>query len=332
MGEMRCPRGRSDRGAALLMVLMMVSVMSVTVMTMADALLLSVRRTANVAAVERATWYALGAEELAGSLIARSLADDPGLTRLSTQEARSGAVFPIPGGLITAVLRDGSNCFNLNSVVRGGGLSHTASEEGMASYTTFLRALGVPGGEASRLTAALVDWIDQDTSTRNGGAEDVDYSLRDPSHRSGAALLADVSELRAIVGYEANLYQLLRTLTCARPTVTPSPLNVNSMGAEDEIFLHAALDGLVSLEQARKVIADRPPGGYNDAAQVLEHPVIKAVRLTPRMEQQIAVTSSVFDVTITVVQDEAYVALRSTLQVSPDGRVNVMYRRFGDVQ
>src|SRR5690606_39757620 len=83
--------------------------------------------------------------------------------------------------------------------------------------------------QAQGMADALADWIDSDDQRAPLGAEDRSYAARADGYRTGATLLAEPSELRAIRGYDAVAYARLRPHVCALPVGGPSPVNVNAL-------------------------------------------------------------------------------------------------------
>src|SRR5262249_5974438 len=122
----------------------------------------------------------------------------------------------------------------------------------MAAYQRLLAALGVSQGEASRLTAALVDWIDLDrVPVSADGAEDDWYGRQTPVRLPPNAALTDVDELTQVRGYGVELVNRLRPFVAALPSA--APLNVNT--AEPEVLV-AMLPGL-RIDAARVLVAQR---------------------------------------------------------------------------
>src|SRR5690606_28884822 len=197
-------------GVALLTVLLLVAVMAVLVMGMLDDIRFGLRRASNAQAMAQAQWYAQGAEALAMARIDQLSRRTGGRPVLPDALDGQPLVFPIEHGLLSARLSDAGTCFNLNSVVEGTGELWQRREAGSAQFAALLRALDVPRQQADGLVDALVDWIDSSQSPGPAGAEDMMYLARDPAYRSSGALLAEVTELRAIAGFDDAVYRRLR--------------------------------------------------------------------------------------------------------------------------
>lgn len=359
-------RGRArdgQRGAALVQVLLLVTVMSAIAVAMSEDLLFAAKRGQNVRAAEQAVWYALGGEELAAPLISQALEADPNLTMLTEPFSQ---VFPLEGGFIEIHVRDGANCFNVNTLLprAHGGQEDGAGGDGVSGEDVLtndgtgddgvsdagaplsaeeraevskralgllLLDIGVPRGDARRIVGGVTDWIDADGLPTQGGAETFDYSLLEPAYRASNQPMVDLSELRAVAGVDQALYLGMRPFLCARAPDLPTPLNVNTLQAGQAVLLHAALDGQISVEDARSVLEQRPAAGFADTDAVWDTGALADLDRTA-FPRSFGVTSSLFEVTIFVVYQSAYVELRSTLKVeSVSGEVKLIQRRFGAV-
>ncbi len=322
------PRASDERGAALLMVLLIVAVMSVTAITVTQDLRFALRRTQTVTDSEQATWYALGAEELVSQLIAEANMQDPSMMILNSDEVRNGLVFPISGGVITATVQDQQNCFNINSLVDPGEDSAGINTGAAKSLQLLLTDIGLGANEARALTNAIADWVDENGSPLSGGAEDFDYALFDPPYRAANTLMVDLSELRAVAGMTETSYKAARPFLCARADQERSILNMNTLREDQAVLLHATLEGLISVQDARAIVASRPEEGFEDVAEVWEAPEL-VEQQTEGMTDRLDIRSSLFEVSATVVYKNAYVELRSTLEANGSGAARVISRRFG---
>src|SRR3546814_3410516 len=99
---------------------------------------------------------------------------------------------------------------------------------------------------------SLVDWIDSDQAPGPAGAEDASYLVRDPAYRTGGALLAEVTELRAISGFDDAIYRRLRPYVCALPSAALSPINLNALDEDDAALLAMLTDGELTPEAVQR--------------------------------------------------------------------------------
>ncbi len=253
----------SERGAALLTVLMLVSVMAVLSASALERLRISTRLAANAGAIDQARAYGLAAEQIALARITTLVEADPARTPSTGWQDRETDL-PLPGGGAVAVVRDGGNCFNLNSVVTGQiGQSLLARPVGIIQFEALMQGLGVGQGEAMKVAASLADWIDSDQAERPNGAEDAVYAGSASPYRTADTLIADPSELRAVAGVTPELYERVRPWVCALPASDLSPLNVNTLTPEQAPLLAMLLPSKLTPDAARALIQRRPPGGWD---------------------------------------------------------------------
>jgi general secretion pathway protein K len=131
------------------------------------------------------------------------------------------------GITIRGQLIDLQGRFNINS------LAETAEQTGSptakvltASQMRFIRLLqtldieDIGVSEATALTEAVTDWLDDDNNVSGfGGAEDDYYADQTPPSRAANKLAADISELRMVKGMTEEIYRALA------PHITVWPLN-----------------------------------------------------------------------------------------------------------
>lgn len=319
-----------EKGVALLVVLLLVTVLSTMAIAMTDDIRFAVRRTANLRMNEQAQWYARGSETLARQVLTRSWKAAPNRSTLRDPWAAQGVSFSIDGGSITGRINDAGNCFNLNSIVMDGPKGeYLRRDEGRVSYERLLTALDIPPDIAAGLAGALIDWIDSNSVPSAQGAEDEAYVRRDPSYRTAGALMAEPSELRAVAGYTEELYQRLRSLVCALPTTDPSQINVNTLTEFDAPLLVMVTNGALRGPEARRAVAARPEGGYGSVDEFLAQDLFAGLDLEPAARGQLAVRTRYFLAESQVRYHDARVIMSSLMEVGSNGIVTTHLRRFG---
>lgn len=275
----------SERGGALLTVLLLVAIMSALSVAALEKLRLSTRLAANGAAADQARLYAIGAEAIAMDRISQLNTVTAGSATLTYGWSDQPFTLPLPGGIVTARLGDGGNCFNLNSVVEGLIVGDYAPRElGVRQFVWLMQALGIPPVDARRVAASLVDWIDADSAPNPDGAEDDYYTRSATPYRAANTLMSDVTELRAVAGVTPELYATLRPWICALPTTDLSPINVNTLGPDQAPLVAMLIPDQLDLPRARQILAQRPDGGWDSITSFWELSALQA--LTPPMEVQ----------------------------------------------
>jgi general secretion pathway protein K len=276
-----------EQGAALLSVLLLVAVMGGIAAASFDRLRLATNLEANAAALEQARNFAMAGELLATTRIDDLIARDPGRTTLAGDWNGRTTVLPLPVGSARVMVRDGGNCFNLNSVVMNEPPSpRVIRPRGVQQFVALLGSLGVIEGDARRVAAAVVDWIDSDGVPVPGGIEDEGYDRGATPYRTGNTLLAEVSELRAVAGVTPELYEKLRPWVCALPTTALSPINVNTLSPEQAPLVAMLMPNELRLDRAQGLLAQRPAGGWTGAYDFWRLPALEGlVPLADVLEQ-----------------------------------------------
>lgn len=319
------------RGVALLTVLLLVAAMSALAVGLLDDIRISLRRARTLREMDQARWYALGAEALARVRIAQLQALTPGRTTLAGDWEGRAFRFPIEeDGLLEVRVRDGSNCFNLNSLIQRDPESdaYVRNELGRRELAALLRALEVSGVEADRIAGAAADWIDPDQRAEADGAEDEAYTDLERPYRTGDGPMAEVSELRAVNGVTPALYRRVRPFLCALPDFDLAPINLNTLRVEDAPLVSMLTLGAVRPEQARIVIGARPPGGWESALVFWAAPQLAGAEPPAPVLQQTRLETRFFDVESRVVLGGADVVMTAQLESIPPGKVRVRARRW----
>ena len=322
------PGPRRDReGMALLTVLLLVAVMAVVAVAVLDDVRFSVRRTTNAETGAQAQWYADGAETLARRRISRLTALDPDRTPLTPDWNGRAITLPIDGGTLTATVRDGQACFNLNSLVEWTGDRLAARSPGEARLMALGTAVEVDARRMRTITDSLIDWMDTDTSARASGAEDSAYAGLAEPYRTAGLPLAEVSEMRAVRGVDAEAYRRLRPHLCALPT-DRSPINVNTLTPADAPLLIMLTEGRLSLPAARAVIAARPASGWPDIVAFWAQPGLGGVEAGPDARDQATVRTDYFAVRIDVVYGDFHAVRTALVEARPGGEARTVIRRW----
>lgn len=276
-----------ERGAALLTVLLLVAVMAALAATALERLRLSTALAMNSTALDQARAYAIGVESLLALTVDDLIAASPERITLAGGWTTQVRRIPMPdGGLVEARVRDGGNCFNLNSVVDGrlpGALA--PRPVGIRQFEDLMRVLDVPEDQARRIAGAAGDWADSDADRGPGGAEDSDYAGAG-AYRTGNTLFADVSEVRALSGMTPEFYARIKPWLCALPIAEMSPINVNTLTLEQAPLLAMFSPGQITIEKARAVIASRPASGWPSQSEFYATPQLVTVLLPSDVQQQ----------------------------------------------
>jgi general secretion pathway protein K len=233
---------RAPRGVALVIALLVVALATVLIAGLLDRGELSAARTRNLLRGEQADAYARGLELYAARVLEKDLEQN---SLDSNRDIWAIAMPPtdVPGGRISAQMRDLNGCFNLNNLVSSDG----NVQEWRERFRRLLTALRLD----PTLAEAVVDWADADgeagSAGHGGGAEDSAYSAAQPAYRAANREFAHVSELRLVQGFGGTVYAALAPHVCALPR--NSLLNINTAS----IPVLQSLDRRITEELARRL-------------------------------------------------------------------------------
>ncbi|HFD80151.1 MAG TPA: general secretion pathway protein GspK [Gammaproteobacteria bacterium] len=249
-----------QHGVALITALLVVAIASVAAVAMTTRQQLDIRRTGNLLHSEQAWAYVLGAEAWARVVLARD-ANESQIDTLKEDWATRPPASIVEGGYIVGRIIDLQGRFNVNSLVQGG----KADEAAITQYKRLLRRLELE----ETLADPLVDWIDANLDERfPDGAEDNSYLLLNPPYRAANRPLADITELRLVKGYSAEVLSKLLPYVTALPQ--PTAINVNTASAE---VLSTVADGL-SLADGESLLEARGEDGFASVDNFLKEAVL----------------------------------------------------------
>lgn len=306
----------TERGAALLTVLLIVAVIAVLAATALERLRLSTRVAGNAAATEQGRAYANAAETLALARIGALLARSP--DRITLAGGWSGRPFGLPlpgGGAAVARVSDGGHCFNLNGLVsRASDGTYIENPPARIRFARLLRLTGAPPQVAEQVAAGATDWIDTDDTPLAAGAEDAAYLRGQTPYRTAGTLMADPSELRAVAGVTPALYDGVRRFLCTLPVAEPVPVNVNTLLPEQAALVAMQFPDTVGLDAAQQALLRRPPQGYRDASAFFD--LFSANGLNPESRDGMGVVTRWFALRIDVTAGGAAVEERALVDAT----------------
>lgn len=249
-----------QRGAALVVALLISALVAVFAVRIANNYQLSIRRASNQILSDQATLYLFSAENIAKQLLMANVDDVDGNEYDHNSEPWGATYPPVPignGMLAAEQLVDLQGRFNLNSLIKAPAApdpSQPNSKAYTAAQKMFIRLLqtfdeadtNIDVQTAQSIADAVIDWVDENNSP-NGfdGAESTYYQDLDIPYRAANVAMKSVSELRLVKGIDARLYRLLEPhVTVLDESV--QEININS--ASENILRALAWEGPDELE------------------------------------------------------------------------------------
>ncbi len=250
------PPHNQQRGAALIIVLGLVALISTWAINALYGDNIALRRAENSDNALRAEQASQSAFVLASKILkddsAESQSDD--LDELWAQQA---SPFPIDDGVVQASIMDANRFLNLNDLVDNKGKFNATFEK---YVKTLFTQLELDAG----LVDALIDWMDLDDQVHgSAGAEDSSYFSRDYHIKN--ARLDSWNELLLVRGFNAKIIARLSRYTIVRdvPANGISSININTASAQ----VLMALTPDMNQSDAEVLISERPFESVQQALQ-----------------------------------------------------------------
>lgn len=143
-------------------------------------------------------------------------------------------------------------------------------------------------------------------------------------------MMAEVSELRGVKGYERDVYARVKPNLCAYGTHEMSRLGINTLQERDAPLLLIVLGVKVSsLGDARSVIVARPAEGCATTAEFWAHPVFAGKRIGEAEQSLVSLMTDHYDLKVQVVYLEAFLGQISRFRVRGGKALGVVSRGYG---
>ena len=254
---------RQESGMVLLLVLVVITLLAALVTELAFSTLVDLRLTETFRDSTKAYYLAKGGVRAGSSILQRdsNSYDAPGdPAELWSQGI---AQYPVGDGVVSVRIIDLGGMINLNALVNtnGSNVNPTVKDRVKRLFDN----LGINEGET--LTAALIDWIDEDDrvyidpdTNRATGAEASYYLQREKPVNCKNGPLESLEELQLVREFSAELVQRIA------PYVTlygNDKINVNSASAE--VLMALSADPEITRDAAESIIARREKGKKPEA-------------------------------------------------------------------
>jgi general secretion pathway protein K len=209
-----------QRGIALVTAVLIVALATILAVDVGFKAYLDQRRSAAHFAFDQAFEIALGAEAWAGDVLRQDRLN--ALTNKNDNLAEPWATplppLPIDDGEIQGSLEDMQGRFNLNNLVKlDQDNRYVKNPKAMARFSRLLELVGLE----TKWAGLLVDYLDSDADVEiPDGAEDSNYLSLTPPSRTPGMPLTRTSEMLALPGFNAELYQKLEPYIAALPINT----------------------------------------------------------------------------------------------------------------
>ncbi len=288
---------RRQRGVALLLSVLIVVIATAIAVEIVHEEKFTIRKTAHIQLMDRASLYAVGLEDWARVYLAEDR-EESDIDSLDEYWAKGIPGLPIEGGYLTGYMEDEQARFNLNSL--------PGSEVALERFERLCDNLGVD----KRFIPALMDWIDTDFEIRYPDGMEEGYD----SYRVANREMADVSELLLVHQVTPEIYDKLKAHVTALPA--SATMNVNTMSATVFESLGENLD-------VTRFIEEREDDAYDGVEDFIE-------RLQLPIEVEgLSTDTRYFRAHGQVVQGEQILNLRSLIYRDAEGKTVILNRTLG---
>jgi len=310
--------GDRERGAAMVMVLMLVAVLSLLAVHLNELMRFGVQRIVNRTQSEQAYWYAQGGEVLARLKLQAALEQSPAAVERLLQG--SALRYPIDGGNVKVSLSGVQSCFNLTS------LSYAQSPSlSLQRWRALGEVLALDALRFERFTDQLQDWLDTDSRPRQHGGESPMYLMRAFPHFSQDTPLMWLAEAAPIWPLFADTgWQALKRLLCVRAGDGRLVLNPNDLQERHAALVSAFLLNRLSPEQVKVALALKTGNGYAHLDQFFTSPMGKALSLQEGEKGVFSLERRDFTVLVEVSYRKASYVFHTALQ----WQGNTLTKRF----
>jgi len=310
MGE---PPRHRQRGAALIIAMLVTAVAAILAAGMLSREELDIQRTSNLLDADQAYLYGRGADNWVAQILYGDARNNK-VDDLGEAWAQPLPNLPIQGGSIGGHVEDEQGRFNVNDLVGPGGKPDQ-------QYVEIFRRLLADLGLDPAICNAVIDWIDPNQQVRfPGGAEDGYYLAQDPPYRPADRPMLTITGLRQVKGVTAKVYQVLAPYVSALPGHTP--INVNTASPE---VLRALAAGL-SESDAKALVQARGTGGWQSVSDFRSQKELAGKKID---DSVLSVQTSYFMLQDRVTIGSVTVYLYSLLHRTNDGQVRLLSLRRG---
>ena len=209
----------SQRGIALLTILVMVALATILAATIAKRQTNTAENTGYLMRQDQSLLYAKSAEAFFSELLIQDSDNGGNIDHLQENWAKPMPAFPVEDGFISGRLLDESGKFNLNNLLKADG---SVDDSARRWFEKLLQRVGLP----AELSQAVIDWQDADDETTGAmGAESNYYQGLDPSYLASNTKFHQVEELKLVRGFEGKNYDLIAPYVTALPEATKINMN-----------------------------------------------------------------------------------------------------------
>ena len=324
---------KRESGMALITVLLIISTMSLFAMIIIDSIKFASRTSINFANNHQMRMFADSAETLVNHNLEKFVYDTKNLDARLNQMANGQFVFEIPDGTISLKISDGSNCFNINSIVKiEDSIGLVGDEENAKLFENLLIALGIESDRALAITAEAIDWIDTDEQVEFMGAEDDYYITLDNPYRTGRTIMYDVSELRALRSMTPEIYGQVRPFLCAADRLELRKINVNTLPIEKSPLMAAYIGDSITISEVMSIFTFSKNSNFTSVDAYFRAHNIDPDDLETNVKERFSTSTRLFHVDSVIRYRESMAETWVAFEIDSYNNVTKVDWRYGSIE
>ncbi len=347
--QIKLPPAKHHRGAALILVLGVLSVMSILAVQIFDSAKSITAHQTGLKDLQQSYWYAKAGEEYA------KLESKKYVSQKYIPEDKRQLFFPITDGNIAIDVTLMQDCFNLNSFSERSAkqspnrVAHdnanvpsetenknenTAKLIGVAlkrqQLSTLFGHFSISSERSQFFSDRLIDWLDADNiPVGNYGAENTFYASEQPALLTANQHLFSKAEMLSFLGEEHVDFSKAEKHLCARPGDNQLQVNINQLNENSAVLISAILIDKVDAQQAKSIIEDRPQEGWASVDEFWQLPAFKDIEINTAQRKAFTVENRYFQIETKVSYKNSKFSLISLMRINEDKTVDVISRQYG---
>lgn len=342
-------------GAALILVLGVLSIISVLSVQIIESTHNLTRAQASQSQLQQSYWYAKSGEEYA-KLISKGY-----LYKRMLHGEHTQLRFPISDGSISITLKPLQNCFNMNSLSQRSAINiinrvmfdavdnpNTSGDlpKNLAEQALDENLLGIPlkrrqiqslfslfdisADRAQLFSDRIIDWLDEDNiPTGSYGAENTYYAGSNPAREAPNQHLLISQEMQHFLGDEHLDFTAVAALFCSHPGDNKLQVNINQLEVDSAVLISALLLEKIDLNSAQQIIKDRPQDGFESMAEFWKLPAFNGLTISIMQKKAFSIENRYFQVISEVNYKDSKFTLQSLIRVNTNKEVHVISRTYG---
>jgi general secretion pathway protein K len=245
---------RSERGAALVLALLVVALLMTLVLEFDRSVRLEHRAAGNYRDATAAFYLAKAGLAVGSALLVQDAVTAPDADTLEEPWALLGEPVPLGGGGVRVAVTDEERFFPVNALVTNNAVNPDREEQ----FRRLLDAIEID----DQLADAVIDWIDEDDDVTGSGAERDYYASLPAPYRAHNGPVDSLDELLFIKGMTVESYRRLAPHLTAAPEFK---INLNTAGP----VVIGALHDDMTPDLVERLIAERPITSKTDITAIL---------------------------------------------------------------